>query len=285
MFFTITRNKFISIIIMGYTFLVFGFQPVLNLTEIDENQKLKEEFIKRIEYTYNYDLWFRGDYLGFTEEGYRQKALRVVLYWRDGIYYFWPEDDCDTEFEIQGMVGNAKIHDYYEGYYRFHSLEPYAGKYRDSLGEVWDITGWTMVKCSELENFIYLGIVEIDTTGTEKPKVPKLKKNRYVDAVEDYFVKEINQGNLPKGDYTMYIGHYGYSEPNEVTMTGVLKTGSECRFFGAYVIRENGECIAACFSSNGAYEKFPVFYAVPGQYNLGEYIMEAERLVVEFSVN
>ena len=63
-------------------FLVLGFQPVLNLTEIDENQKRKEEFVKRIEYTYNYDLWFRGDYLGFTEESYRQKALRVVLYWR-----------------------------------------------------------------------------------------------------------------------------------------------------------------------------------------------------------
>lgn len=285
MFFTITRNKFISIIIMGYTFFVLGFQSVLNLNEIDENQKRKEEFVKRIEYTYNYDLWFRGDHLGFTEESYRQKALKVVLYWRDGIYYFWPEDDCDTEFEIQGMVGKAKIHEYYEGYYRFHGLKPCAGKYRDSLGEVWEIIDWTMVKSNELENFIYLGIVEIDTTGTEKPKVPKLKKNRYVDAVEDYFVKEINQGSLPKGDYTMYIGHYGYSDPNEVTMTGVLKTGSECRFFGAYVTRENGECIAACFSSNGAYEKFPVFNVAPGQYNLGEYIMEAERLVIEFSVN
>lgn len=45
-----------------------------------QKQELIDTFIEKVEYVYNYVLWFEGDELFFTEKGYREKALQVDLY-------------------------------------------------------------------------------------------------------------------------------------------------------------------------------------------------------------
>lgn len=52
----------------------------------EQKQELIDTFIEKVEYVYNYVLWFEEDKLCFTEKGYREKALQVDLYWGDGCY-------------------------------------------------------------------------------------------------------------------------------------------------------------------------------------------------------
>lgn len=248
-----------------------------------QRQELVDAFIEKVEYVYNYDLWFVGDPLIFTESGYREKALQVDLYWKDGAYYFIPIKDCNAELEIEGIPRKVRYNELNEGHYIFCVLRQRSGIERD-YGR-WCLEKNTSVCPDEVEEFAYLGMVEIDTTGEKKPDTMELTENGYVNAIVDS-IRNKGKGELPTGNYKVYIGLYEYYEAaDRVTVTGVIRQNEIYRFFAGSAVRnEDGSYDAAAYSTNGASEWFPTVEEIPSAYDNAMYIVEAERLILDLKI-
>lgn len=205
----------------------------------ERKQELVDVFIEKVEYVYHYDLWFTGDDLFFTEAGYREQTLQVDLYWKDGVYYFIPMEDCNAEMEIEGVIRQVECNRFNEGQYVFCTLQQRKGIERDN-GR-WYLQKTYDVRMDEIEKFIYLGMVEIDITGETKPEIMKLSENGYIHAIVEA-IKDKGNSQLPVGDYKVYIGLYEYYDAaDHVTVTGVIRQDETYRFLQA---RQSGERMA-----------------------------------------
>lgn len=245
-----------------------------------QKQELVDAFIEKVEYVYNYELWFVGDPLIFTESGYREKALQVDLYWKDGVYYFIPIKDCNAELEIEGIPRKVRYNELNEGHYIFCVLRQRSGIERDY--GIWYLEKPTSLRADDIKDITYLGMVEIDTTGEKKPETMELTENGYVNAIVDSIRY---RGDLPIGNYKVYIGWYGYVGVNSVGVTGVIRQNETYRWFAGWAARnEDGSYDASAHSTNGASEMFPTVEEIPFAYDDAMYIVEAERLVLDLKI-
>ena len=267
---------------MGYKIKIVIGIALTVLLNVNTKQQLTDFFIEKAEYSYNYMLWFLHDDLYFTEKGYRQEDLKVVLYWKADAYYFVPLDECDTEIEINGDVRKVRHNEFQEGKYIFYKMESWTARNLDC--ESWYIGYEASVSRHDIMGFTYLGIVEIDTTGSRQPEVPPLERNAYIDAAMDYICDE---GDLPEGNYKVYIGDYGryqYHEADQVEMYGIIRQDEIYRPFWARVTRnDDGDYEAFFFHTNGAYELFPP-EEDPYRIMLIDYTIQAERLVIDLEI-
>lgn len=246
----------------------------------EQKQELINTFIEKVEYAYNYVLWFEGDELFFTEKGYREKALQIDLYWEKGVYYFLPIKDCNTELEIGGVVRRVKYNEFQENCYIFCTLHQRSGIERDN--GVWALAYDSTVHREEVEKFTYLGTVEIDVTADKKPETMKVTENGYLRAIVDSIkYKEA----LPMGNYKVYIGWYEFGEANSIRVMGVIRQDETYRWFRGEANRnEDGSYDALTYSTNGASEMFPTVEEVTSVHDSAMRIVEAERLVLDLEI-
>lgn len=245
-----------------------------------QKQELIDAFIEKTEYVYDYILWFEGDELCFTEKGYREEVLQVDLYWKNGVYYFVPLKDCNTELGIGGVTRRVESNEFQENCYIFCTLHQRDGAVRDN--GLWTLYYDTSVRREEAEKLIYLGMAEIDTTGEEKPETMKMAENGYLRAIVDSIK---NKAALPTGNYKVYIGWYEFDEANSVRVTGVIRQDETYRCFSGGANRnEDGSYDAWSYSTNGASEIFPTVEEVTFAYDTAMYIVEAERLVLDLEI-
>lgn len=260
-------------------------QSVL-LTEA-EKERLVNNFVEKAEYTYSYYRWFDEEDLGFTDKGYCRNDLEVVLYWKDGVYYFIPLADCNGEVKSAMDLRKAGI-DVVSGQCVFHKLWQKGGFGRD-FG-TWELYGDVRIPLDRVAKYAYLGVVEIDVAGNRPPGLPPLERNEYIEAAVDALKRDGDQGELPEGRYKIYIGFYEYSEDmGQVTMTGVMERNKlfgeeEYRWFQSAVVRNRGgNYDAKCASVIGADEKYPVMEVAA--VDRVKHIVEAKRLVTYMEVD
>lgn len=278
-FIMVKRVAFITLMIQLYGMCVGNILEPRQLVEA-QKQELGEVFIEKVEYVYNYDLWFVGDLIDFTESGYREKALQVDLYWKDGAYYFIPIKDCNTELEIEGIPRKVRYNELNEGHYIFCVLRQRSGIERDD--GIWHLEKDTALRADDIDDITYLGAVAIDTSGDKKPDTMELTGNGYVNAIVDSIRY---RGELPIGNYKVYIGWYGYVGVNSVGVTGVIRQNETYRWFAGWATRnEDGSYDASAHSTNGASEMFPTIEEIPSAYDNAMYIVEAERLVLDLKI-
>lgn len=280
MFFVMIK-RVVFVVFMILIFVIStGIVPQRGRAVEEQKQELIDTFIEKVEYVYNYVLWFEGDELFFTEKGYREKALQVDLYWGDGVYYFIPLKECNTELEIGGIVRRVRYNEFQEGRYIFYALHQGNGTARDN--GLWALDYDSDVRREETENLIYLGTVEIDTAAEEKPETMRVSENGYLRAIVDSIK---NKEALPAGNYKVYIGWYDFYEANSVGVTGVIRQDETYRWFiGEAVRKEDGSYDALAYSTNGASEIFPTVEEVTFAYDSAMYIVEAERLVLDLEI-
>lgn len=252
----------------------------------DEKEKLRKEFVAKVEDTYSYELWYWGDGIYITSMGYRREDLEVELVKSEKGFYFWPVEESDTEINIGGKTIGIPANSFQEGKYCLWKLEPYKGW----MTGRWRINYDGVVSERELIDCAYLGTVTINTLGTDKPECAELTKNPAIDAMTEYFVEQGQRGRLPSGKYRMYIGGYMYSADkygNYIYMEGILESDDGKRIFSGGVKRErDGTYTAYCLITSGGSvddEWFP-FAENPKEYEQAEHIIEANRLVIDFTI-
>ncbi len=278
MFFTIKKRIIITVFLIS---LCIGCTVDARETERFTEEKkweLVNAFTEKVEYIYNYELWFCGKTTILNED---RKALPVFLYWKNGAYYFIPVEDCNAEVEIEGVSRQIKYNEYQEDCYCFYELRPQSGTGRDE-GK-WSMQYIASMRMEEMEEFTYLGMAEIDTGGEEMPEAESLTENGYISAVVDYLR---DCGQLPVGDYEVYIGGYGYyNEADRVWMTGIIKQNETYRWlFGGASRNGNGSYEGIAYPTNGAWESYPPIEETDDDYKGAMRIVEAERLVVDLKV-
>lgn len=265
--------------------IVFCLGCTVNACEIEEfteeqKQELKAVFVEKVEYVCNYDLWTIGQGEYWSEGKYRKKALPIFLYWKKGMYYFIPVVDCNAEAEIDGVSRQVKRNEYQKERYCFCALIPPKGTARDR-GR-WYSEYYSSMRVTDMDGLNYLGVVEIDTSGEEKPEIEKLSKNGYIRALVDHME---NSDWLPSGDYQLYIGWYGYLEPNRVSITGVIRRDETYRYFIGEAFRNrDGSYEGMVYPTNGGSEWLPTIEEMPSSYDSAMRIVEAERLVVDLHI-
>ncbi len=72
-----------------------------NSERIVPNEKYLEEFVEQVELSLSYEEWFEKSTI---PDNYRKNPLEVVVFWKDGDYYFIPADTCNDEIEIDGRT-------------------------------------------------------------------------------------------------------------------------------------------------------------------------------------
>lgn len=277
------KQKFLVAIMYSLCILYAGNVREVKQPANGQNQELCDAFVEKVEYVYNYDLWFEGDPLGFTEDGYRKKALQVDLYRKNGVYYFIPLEDCNAELKIEGKTRQVRYNELNEGHYIFCTLRQRNGIERDH--GIWYLQNDTAVRIEDIEGFTYLGMVEIDTSGEKKPYTMKLTENGYVRAIIEHIRNIGDLGDLPAGDYKVYIGWYGFSTANCVYVSGVIRQDSTYRCFDGWATRnKDGSYDASVYSTNGASERFPTVEEIPSAYDDAMHIVEAGRLVLDLKI-
>lgn len=283
MFSIMNKYSFFMAVIYSFCILCTGnIQEVQKSVEV-QKQELSDAFIEKVEYVYNYDLWFGDDFLDFTELGYRKKALQVDLYRKNGVYYFIPLEDCNAELKIEGTTRRVRYNELNEGHYIFCTLHQRSGTERDY--GIWYLQKDTAVRIEDIEGFTYLGMVEIDTSGEKKPYTMKLTENGYVRAIIERIRNLGDQGHLPAGDYKVYIGWYGFSTANCVYISGVIRQGSTYRCFDGSASRnKDGSYDASVWSINGASERFPTTEEITSAHDSAMHIVDAERLVLDLKI-
>lgn len=257
------------------------------LTEA-EKTRLADIFVEKVEYTYQYYWWFKGEDLGFAgNQRYDRDALEIVLYWKDGVYYFMPLVDCNAEVKCGVEYRKVRV-DVANDLCVFHKLWQQGGLGRE-FG-TWKLYGSLRLPLDRAAAYTYLGIVTIDVAGEKPPKLPPLERTEYIDAAIDVLREDGNQGELPEGRYKIYIGAYEYSEnAAQVVMNGVIERlkvfgDSEYRWFQSTVVRNrDGSYDAKCSSVLGEAEKYPVMEVTAD--DTVEHIMEAKRLEVYMEVD
>lgn len=257
------------------------------LTEA-EKTRLADIFVEKVEYTYHYYWWFKGEDLGFAgNQRYDRDALEIVLYWKDGVYYFMPLVDCNAEVKCGVEYRKVRV-DVANDLCVFHKLWQQGGLGRE-FG-TWKLYGSLRLPLDRAAAYTYLGIVTIDVAGEKPPKLPPLERTEYIDAAIDVLREDGNQGELPEGRYKIYIGAYEYSEhATQVVMNGVIERlklfdDSEYRWFQSTVVRNrDGSYDAKCSSVLGEAEKYPVMEVTAD--DTVEHIVEAKRLVVYMEVD
>lgn len=276
-------NKRIIFTVLLISLCIGGIAYARETERLTEGQKreLADTFIEKVEYVYNYRLWFRGEVAHLGEDRYRKKGLPVFLYWKNGAYYFIPVEDCNAEVEIEGISRQVEYNENQEGRYIFCGLSPRYGTVRDD-GK-WYLEYNSSVRMEEMEEFTYLGMVEIDTSGEEKPEIERLTENGYISAVVDYLR---DCGELPIGDYKVYIGGYGYYDgPDHVWMTGIIRQNETYRWLSGEAVRNgNGSYEGIAYKANGAWESYSPIEETDYEYEGAMRIVEAERLVVDFKI-
>ncbi len=247
----------------------FGYVP---------NEKYLEEFVEQVELSLSYEEWFEKSTI---PDNYRKNPLEVVVFWKDGDYYFIPADTCNDEIEIDGAPRPVEKNRYQENAWYFYTLRQ--GKKARLVDEYWYL-GWeATLSEKKTKALTYLGEVEIDATGTTMPPVSALEKNEYTDAIIDYLSR---CPELPEGDYRVYFGKYEYYPgDSEVWFTGVIEQNGVCRYFmGNICMSEDGSYTARCDHGNGYSEWFPTTEEVPADVGVVEHILEAERLVLDLTI-
>lgn len=246
-----------------------------------KEQELLDVFIEKVEYVYNYNLWFCGDPIFFAEEGYREKALQVYVYWRNGAYFFIPLIDCNAELEIGGVSRQVEYNELNEGHYIFRVLRQRSGIERDHGN--WYLEYVPSVVPEAMNELTYLGMVEIDTSGKKKPDTMKLYENGYIDAIVDSIK---NADALPVGKYKVYIGLYIYYDAaDRITVSGVIRQDEIYRWFAGSAFRnEDGSYYASVYSTNGASERFPTTEEITSAHDDAMRVVEAERLVLDMEI-
>lgn len=273
------RSVFTLLMICAFSLHIGSPQKMEKLTEV-QKQELIEAFIEKVEYVYNYDLWFNGDPIDFTEIGYREKRLPVFLYWKEGTYYFIPVKDCNAELKIEGVLRQVRYNELNEEHYVFCILRQRSGIERDY--GIWYLEKDTALRADDIEEATYLGVVKIDTTGEKKPVTMRLEENGYIYAIVDYIRK---RNVLPIGNYKVYIGWYSYNGANCVEVTGVIKRNETYRCFDGYAARNvDGSYEVSVYSTNGASEVLPTVEEIPSSYERAMHIVEAERLVLDLKI-
>lgn len=257
------------------------------LTEA-EKTRLTDIFVEKVEYTYYYYWWFKGEDLGFAgNQRYDRDALEIVLYWKDGVYYFMPLVDCNAEVKCGVEYRKVRV-DVANDLCVFHKLWQQGGLGRE-FG-TWKLYGSLGLPLDRAAAYTYLGIVTIDVAGEKPLKLPPLERTEYIDAAIDVLREDGSQGKLPEGSYKICIGAYEYSEnATQVVMNGVIERlklfgDSEYRWFQSTVVRNrDGSYDAKCSSVLGEAEKYPVMEVTAD--DTVEHIVEAKRLVTYMEVD
>lgn len=293
------KNVFLIIAVLSLWLVSVGNKQETNTFTEAQEAELINTFIEKVEYAYNYRLWFVGDVLRYTEQGYRKENLEVVLYWNNGVYYFVPLDDCDTKlycendiyhlvpFNGENIKQGTKLlrsNQFYSGRYVFHALWQKSGVERD-VGE-WSFESSTSVELDEVKKFINLGIVEINTSGMIAPELPILMENEYIDAIVNEIKKHGQKGHLLEGNYKIYFGLYlYYDDVDRIVVTGVMRQNETFRFFDGSAIRNSdGSYEAEVHSTNGASEWFPTVEEATYAHEEAMSLVEAERLVIDLEI-
>ena len=241
--------------------------------QVQKKQKLIDIFTEKAEYAYHCDWWFGDSSLQSLE---RQKAFPIELYWKDGTYYFVPTDECNTELSSTGR--RARCNPLYKGKYLFYGIKQYEGIDRDSgwwLTEFYD-----SLDAEYVTDMLYLGQVKIDTLTDSIPEMPKLTENGYIDAVLDIIRKNGNAGDLPIGNYKIYIGNYGYVGIDQVYIDGVIRLdGTYKWFYGSAIRNSDGSYDAYVGSTDGNLQ----YFEYPIKNNTMN-IVKAERLVIDLEI-
>ncbi len=249
-----------------------------NRERIVPNEKYLEEFVEQVELSLSYEEWFEKSTI---PDNYRKNPLEVVVFWKDGDYYFIPADTCNDEIEIDGAPRPVEKNRYQENAWYFYTLRQ--SKKARLVDEYWYL-GWeATLSEKKTKALTYLGEVEIDATGTTMPPVSALEENEYTDAIIDYLSR---CPELPEGDYRVYFGKYEYyPDDSEVWFTGVIEQSGVCRYFmGNICMSEDGSYTARCDHGNGYSEWFPTTEEVPADVGVVEHILEAKRLVLDLTI-
>ena len=238
-----------------------------------KKQKLKDIFIEKAEYAYQCDWWLGDSSLQSLE---RQEALPVELYWKDGTYYFAPTDECNTELSYTGR--RARCNPLNREKYLFYGMKQYEGVERD---RGWWLTGfYDSLDAEYVADMLYLGQVEIGTLTDSIPEMPKLTENGYIDAVLDIIRKNGNAGEMPVGNYKIYIGNYWYVGIDQVYIDGViLLDGTYKWFYGSAIRNSDGSYDAYVGSTNGNLQ----YFEYPIKDNTMN-IVKAERMVIDLEI-
>ncbi len=252
--------------------------------EIDvssNQQELMNCFLKKVENAYQYMYWFEGEDIFFEDVGEARKdKLPVDLYWSEGSYYFVPLEYCDAEVEIGGRLRNVWQNEFSEGKYVFYYMGPNTGIIRDCYW--WHIRYEGHILKSQVEKFTYLGTVEINTAVDEVPETAILERNEYIDAALEFLE---TKGELPEGNYTIYIGDYMYCEANQVRISGAIRMDETYRWFGGFVTRNvDGDYDVHFLPTNGCSEMFATVEEIPFTEMLVRNAIQAKRLVVDLEI-
>lgn len=251
------------------------------LSTSDQKQELIDRFIMKVEDAYQYMYWFEGEGIFFEDGGRARKdSLQVDVYWSEGSWYFVPLECCDAEAEIDGGLRKVWQNKFTEGKYVFYDIGPYTGEGRDRYW--WHIHYNAHVLEPQMEKFTYLGTVEINTAVDTVPETAVLERNEFIDAALD-FIR--TKGELPEGNYTIYIGYYMYSMANEVNIMGAISLDETYRWFWARVTRNSdGSYEALFFPTNGTSEMFATVEEIPFTGLLVRNTIQAGRLAIDLEI-
>lgn len=238
-------------------------------------------FTENMERAFNYHVWFIRTPFGFNEQEYRDPRLQVALYWKNDEYFFIPSAQCDTELDIEGVKVRVKNSGYIKDGYSFCKLSPPELREETIETDLWGFSDLDIIQADEIRTFKYLGIVEVNTTGSEKPEITELEENGYTDAVLEQLIAA-EECDLPKGKYRLYIGNYEYYAFNAISFYAVLQCEDlYMRFLADVRKQEDGSYDAALRGSTGYYEwLFPEVDLEKDE--AARRTVKAERLVLEF---
>ena len=250
----------------------------------DNDVEQMQEFIANVEKSFNYNVWFIHVPVCFDKQEYRNPALQVVLYWQEGEYFFYPLDQCDAELEIEGVERRVCINKYIKKGIVFCRLSPPQPKEYLIDGDIWLFDDAYTVMEDKVRTFKYLGVVEVNTTGSEEPKVAELEENGYTDAVL-IKLKEAEESDLPKGNYKVYIGYYEFYDPNAVELCAILQQNDMSLLVWADVRKKDNEKYEVYFLTPTGYYNWLFLEVNLNEDEKARRTVEAERLVLEFERN